>query len=92
MYGLGVIALLTLLNIFMATGGIGAHKLQSKQAAIETVAYDGCEYLGHKNGGIVIYAHKGNCTNSVHVYNVATLVAGAPILLSKSTNSVIVVP
>lgn len=67
--GLGIILGLTLINLWLASGGISAHKVQEAQAVIETVTVDGCQYLGHRNGGVMVYAHKGNCTNAVHVDN-----------------------
>ena len=82
--GLALITALTLLNLYLAAGGISAHKDQGRQAQVEIVTVEGCQYFGHKNGGITIYAHKGNCTNSIHVYN------GSPVVStnSVSTNSV----
>ena len=78
--GLILITLLTFLNLFLAAGGIQAHRDQGRQEDIEFVVIDGCQYLGRgSSDGITIYAHRGNCTNSVHVYN-SSLV---------STNSVV---
>ena len=37
---------------------------------IVTVTMDGCEYIQTPSYGIACftYAHKGNCTNSIHIY------------------------
>lgn len=36
---------------------------------IEVVTLDSCEYLKFHVYGFPSYTHKGNCTNSIHVYN-----------------------
>jgi len=38
-------------------------------AIVTIVNIDGCEYIKYQTYGSYGYAHKGNCTNSIHVYN-----------------------
>jgi hypothetical protein len=42
------------------------HFPEKKPAASFTVVIDGCEYIGYGTHG---FTHKGNCTNSIHIYN-----------------------
>lgn len=33
--------------------------------------FEGCEYLNHRTYvGRMVHTHKGNCTNSIHIYKV----------------------
>ena len=37
---------------------------------VTIVSIDGCEYIVNLTAyGFKIFTHKGNCTNSIHVYN-----------------------
>ncbi len=47
---------------------------QLPRAKLETITYEGCEYLIFKeefdtNSAYGFMAHKGNCSNPIHIYN-----------------------
>ena len=45
----------------------------SSNEDVALVVIDGCEYLTAVTyGGAATYCHKGNCTNSIHIYKKET--------------------
>ncbi len=40
--------------------------IKTNQIGMGVCVYDGCEYVGAGPHG---FAHKGNCTNKIHIYN-----------------------
>ena len=51
-----------------------------KPEDLEIITIDSCEYIIYKhsvsNRGFGFLAHKGNCSNSVHIYNTSTYTPG----------------
>lgn len=44
---------------------------QYKTNEINIAVFDGCEYIANRTAnGLTVLTHKGNCTNSIHIYNV----------------------
>lgn len=46
-------------------------KLKYPKEVEGITVFEGCEYLSHRTYmGYMVHTHKGNCTNSIHIYKV----------------------
>lgn len=70
-----IIAILAglLLPVFLKSSRYGPQiyiKRPAPKAALkaDVVAIGGCEYIVIECGGVAIPTHKGDCTNSIHLY------------------------
>ena len=65
-YLLLIVTLLIILFVIVPQDKVPVIK---KVNNVEIAAVDGCEYIVNRTyAGSVVYTHKGNCTNSIHMY------------------------
>lgn len=59
-------------------------ELQEEFSGYPIVKRDGCEYIACKTyGEFIIYVHKGNCSNPIHMYNIEK-----PIPILRDNNAI----
>ena len=59
-------------------------QLQEEFSGYPIVKRDGCEYIACKTyGEFIIYVHKGNCSNPIHMYNIEK-----PIPILRDNNAI----
>lgn len=67
-----IIGLLAIVAILLIVVGSCSYKHQRKMAesgAYDTTVVEGCQYLMCPSYyGYFVLSHKGNCTNSIHIY------------------------
>ena len=66
-----VIACVCLLLLAVA-GCFGDEETDTSVSGLNIVTRDGCEYIKNITLYGYVYTHKGNCTNSIHIYNKVT--------------------
>lgn len=66
-----IIAIIGIL-ISIGIGGVNQRKKVIKEGRIDNMitVIEGCQYIRNPSyGGSIIYTHKGNCNNPIHIYN-----------------------